>query len=552
MRRISSVGTVCCKRAAARSATTAIRPGPTAAPVFARRIPTGIAAKTPTAVLPASTPSCAATGSASRARAATTATRSRPTAARRRACRTRRYICPTPGMPCTRLYACGDGRLNGSDQCDDGDNPPAGGDGCSATCTIEAGWLCRRPGEACVLDEYCGDGVRRSGEAATTGTRPGVTVARACARWTPSRFAPRTAGSLDLQVHHRVRRRRAGIPARAATTATPANGDGCCVDLRAATRVTSARPSGSSARDSSLRRQPRERQRVVRRRTTRRRRRRLQRDLPARKRLHVRASGSGLHAHHDVRRRRASRRGEQCDDGNTTGGDGCSRQCRIEADWACTGSRRAQHVHLHVRCGDGIVGGSEVCDDGNTAERRRLLGELQPIETGCACTRDRASPAGPMCGDGIGAAATSSATTATPTNGDGCNARCRIEDNTVCTGGPDTADRAARPTTCGDGTGQQGTEPCDDGNNDWGDGCTPACTKEPVCAVGAACTSACGDGIKFPSEACDDGNTTSGDGCSATCTDRAGLQLHDGGRAPRPTCACRWWCATSSPARPSR
>ena len=40
---------------------------------------------------------------------------------------------------------------------------------------------------------------------------------------------------------------------------------------------------------------------------------------------------------------------EQCDDGNTATGDGCSSECKIET----------------VMCGNGIVEGNEECDDGN-------------------------------------------------------------------------------------------------------------------------------------------------------------------------------------------
>jgi cysteine-rich repeat protein len=44
--------------------------------------------------------------------------------------------------------------------------------------------------------------------------------------------------------------------------------------------------------------------------------------------------------------------GEQCDDGNTNNGDGCSSTCQTEGP---------PNV-----CGDGALGGSEQCDDGNT------------------------------------------------------------------------------------------------------------------------------------------------------------------------------------------
>jgi fibro-slime domain-containing protein len=74
---------------------------------------------------------------------------------------------------------------------------------------------------------------------------------------------------------------------------------------------------------------------------------------------------------------------------------------------------------------------------------------------------------------------------------------------------------------CGDGTVNQPTEECDDGNTLPGDCCSGACKVEPycVCPPGEAChtTIVCGDGMRGPGEACDDGNTTSGDGCSSDC-----------------------------------
>src|SRR5690606_7449614 len=96
---------------------------------------------------------------------------------------------------------------------------------------------------------------------------------------------------------------------------------------------------------------------------------------------------------------------------------------------------------------------------------------------------------------------------------DGCSATCQLELGWVCSDEPSDC----RETVCGDGV-REGLEPCDDGNNDLGDGCTPFCEIEPDCSAGE-CVSACGDGIRLPSddEECDDGNTVSGDGCSEDC-----------------------------------
>src|SRR5207244_11859901 len=44
--------------------------------------------------------------------------------------------------------------------------------------------------------------------------------------------------------------------------------------------------------------------------------------------------------------------GEQCDDGNTVSGDGCSASCRLEA------------------CGNGILDPGEQCDDGDRKSTR--------------------------------------------------------------------------------------------------------------------------------------------------------------------------------------
>jgi fibro-slime domain-containing protein len=56
---------------------------------------------------------------------------------------------------------CGDGRISGAETCDDGNK--TAGDGCSATCALETGWLCVNPGAKCTAKK-CGDGVRAGTE----------------------------------------------------------------------------------------------------------------------------------------------------------------------------------------------------------------------------------------------------------------------------------------------------------------------------------------------------------------------------------------------------
>jgi fibro-slime domain-containing protein len=164
---------------------------------------------------------------------------------------------------------------------------------------------------------------------------------------------------------------------------------------------------------------------------------------------------------------------EQCDDGNASAGDGCSPDCKLEGGWACPPGA----VCRAAQCGDGQKVGSEQCDDGNG------------------------------------------------NSGDGCSASCLVESP-----GPTEADgwlcptpgQACQRTKCGNGM-SEGSEQCDDGNHDLGDGCSPYCRREPECpAAGGACRTACGDGLLLPSDmaagqACDDGNTVSGDGCAADC-----------------------------------
>ena len=56
--------------------------------------------------------------------------------------------------------------------------------------------------------------------------------------------------------------------------------------------------------------------------------------------------------------------GEQCDDGGTVNGDGCSSTCRVE--WGYSSCGPDALPSCGTVCGDGIKVSSESCDDGNT------------------------------------------------------------------------------------------------------------------------------------------------------------------------------------------
>ncbi len=219
---------------------------------------------------------------------------------------------------------------------------------------------------------------------------------------------------------------------------------------------------------------------------------------------------------------------EACDDGNNTAGDGCAADCRtIERDHACP--TPGMPCVSTVVCGDGRISGEETCDDGNAragdgcgADCRREPGFSCPAP-GQRCTAAR-------CGDGIIAGA-EECEDGNAAGGDGCSAMCRLEPGFSCP----TPGQPCRATTCGDAM-REGSEPCDDGNQVVGDGCNPFCEVEPTCGA-MGCSSRCGDGMLLPgdNEQCDDGNTRAGDGCSPTCMVEPGFMCTSMGGAPAAT-----------------
>ncbi len=213
--------------------------------------------------------------------------------------------------------------------------------------------------------------------------------------------------------------------------------------------------------------------------------------------------------------------GEVCDDGNSDSGDGCTGTCdAIENGYACPVP--GDPCVSTVVCSDGNITGLETCDDGNLSSGDGCSSACQ-VEQGWVCPNPGALCEAAQCGDGIVAGSEDCEDDdAPPQSGDGCSDNCQLEPGFKC----DVPGQPCVPTVCGDGI-TEGSEQCDDGNNDLGDGCMPLyCQIEPDCTLSPAmaCTSSCGDGIILPggTEECDDGNTQDGDGCSALCVEEPG------------------------------
>ncbi len=213
---------------------------------------------------------------------------------------------------------------------------------------------------------------------------------------------------------------------------------------------------------------------------------------------------------------------EGCDDGNLVSGDGCSATCTLEPGWVCTADGVCTPLQS---CGDARIQEGEVCDDGNVTVGDGCDNFCR-VEPGwrCPAPGQPCEPI-PVCGDGtLVPTAGEECDDGNTAGGDGCNADCRIEGSYWDCSTP--GQLCVSTVACGNGAvepavGGAPAEMCDDGNTASGDGCDAACNVEPgwVCRVpGLSCIPDCGNGsILVGSEECDDGNTASGDGCSASC-----------------------------------
>jgi cysteine-rich repeat protein len=140
---------------------------------------------------------------------------------------------------------------------------------------------------------------------------------------------------------------------------------------------------------------------------------------------------------------------EECDDGNSVGGDGCSSTCKIESGFTCTTAtvQSTTTTICQPACGDGIVAGAEECDLGAIFN----TGDYGGCTSSCIF--------GPHCGDGIVNGAEECDDGILDGSYGGCTTHCRL--------GPH----------CGDGIVQAaGGEECDlGGNNGKTSSCSSTC-----------------------------------------------------------------------------
>lgn len=83
--------------------------------------------------------------------------------------------------------------------------------------------------------------------------------------------------------------------------------------------------------------------------------------------------------------------------------DGCSLTCQVESGWRCSGISPSfcSRINIGPVCGDGVISGSESCDDSKTQ------------------------------------------------SGDGCSSTCAVENGWTCTGAPSKCVQSASPATRG-------------------------------------------------------------------------------------------------------
>ncbi|HLC47378.1 MAG TPA: DUF4215 domain-containing protein [Candidatus Nanoarchaeia archaeon] len=219
--------------------------------------------------------------------------------------------CGTTGKPAESqsCQLCGNSAVEAGETCDDGN--AVGNDGCSSVCAEESGWICTENAQglsSCITT--CGDGLIRGSEPCDDGNTNNADsclntcISSRCGDRVKKTTSP-TEGCDD------------GCGGNSCTAID--NGDGCSsVCAEEYGWICNEDAQGFSSCTTTC--------------------------------------GDGLKAAI-----------EACDDGDITGGDGCSSTCQIETatGWTCGFNSANTPDSTCQKCGNTIIEGTEVCD-GNT------------------------------------------------------------------------------------------------------------------------------------------------------------------------------------------
>ncbi len=368
------------------------------------------------------------------------------------------WNCPKSGGQCTEKSGCGNGIVADGEACDDGNTN--NGDGCTADCkAVEDGWICPKEGGACKKEPACGDGNLDDGEACDDGNTKGddgcsadcKTIDEAYQCDKPGYDCKKiTCGDAELDEGEDCDEGEDNADYGMGFCSTSCHPAHYCGDKRLDKVDTENGEECDEGEDTSS-----------------------QYNGCSVDCKRVNYCGDGV----------IQPSNEQCDDGDTTDGDGCSSTCKLEANFTCV-TKEGKSYCSPILCGNGVLDENEECDDGN---------------------RDA---------DVV----------------DGCSMICLVDKGWQCPTGESGKSECVK--TCGNGTLEESAgEKCDDGNTADGDGCSSLCVIEPgyMCNGTKCFARACGDGIIAGSEACDDGNTTDGDGCSKFCLREPGWHCDKAG-----------------------
>jgi fibro-slime domain-containing protein len=386
---------------------------------------------------------------------------------------------------------CGDSVIDADEGCDDGN--ARSGDGCDGTCKVEHGYTCDTAGEPCISTLVCGDGLPGPDEACDDGnTKAGDGCSKKCE--VESGFSCMNYGEPCTPTSDPVECGNGATEFGETCDDGNTESDDGCSD-------TCQTEDGYVCNGTTC-------------------------TLKA-------ACGDGV-----------LNSGEQCDDGNRVPGDCCNGVCALESNCKCstpTNGAGPQICVSTIVCGDGAVSGDEACDDGNTTGTDGCSVDCHSVDPGFTCPPSGGActvsvvncpnakiDAGEECDDGNAAGS------------DGCSVNCKVEAGYTC---PMAGQACKLKEFCGNGTVSYTTgETCDDGNAAAGDGCSASCTIEAGfncdnTASPSVCTrEACGNKKIGAGETCDDGNKAGGDGCSAAC------KLETGYTCPVIGAACRTIC----------